>query len=311
MNLSTRQLKAFVAVARLRSFTRAAEEIHISQAGLSLMLRDMETQLDCRLFERTTRAVWLTDGGARLLPVAERMVRELDEVAGELGKLSADAARTLTVAATPLVCASVLPEVCRTMARLHPGVKVVVRDTERGQVESLVASGEVDVGLGVLFTQSAGIHRKPLLKVPLVCVSPRRGEGFPLAPGRRPGTLTWSALKGVPLIALPADNTIQQMVDARLAAIGRGNEPRQTYRSLHTLVAMVDAGYGAAVLPSFVREACGRYEVDVNVLVSPRSLLDFYAVTRKGVLPSPGLAPFLECFVSQMSRYGLPVMRNT
>ena len=65
-------LQAFLAVARLQSVTRAAEQIHLSQAGLSLLLREMETQLGVRLFDRTTRSVTLTEGGRQLQPVAER-----------------------------------------------------------------------------------------------------------------------------------------------------------------------------------------------------------------------------------------------
>lgn len=85
MNLSTRQLRAFLQVARVGNFTRAAEQAHITQAGLSILIREMERQLGCRLFDRTTRVVSLTPAGRRLLPVVERMVTDLDDVAAELG----------------------------------------------------------------------------------------------------------------------------------------------------------------------------------------------------------------------------------
>ena len=63
MNVTTRQFQAFLAVARLASFTRAAEEIFVTQAGLSLMLKDLEAQVGARLFDRTTRSVHLTAAG--------------------------------------------------------------------------------------------------------------------------------------------------------------------------------------------------------------------------------------------------------
>jgi DNA-binding transcriptional LysR family regulator len=68
MNVSTRQLQAFIAIARLGSFTRAAEEVFMTQAGLSLMLKDLEAQVGARLFDRTTRSVRLTVAGETLLP---------------------------------------------------------------------------------------------------------------------------------------------------------------------------------------------------------------------------------------------------
>src|SRR3546814_2043466 len=87
MNFSFRQMRAFLAVARHASLTKAAEQLHISQAGLSAMVRDLETQLDCRLFERTTRAVRLTAAGQSLLPVAQRTVQRSEEHTSELQSL--------------------------------------------------------------------------------------------------------------------------------------------------------------------------------------------------------------------------------
>ncbi|RYD87703.1 MAG: LysR family transcriptional regulator [Sphingobacteriales bacterium] len=156
MNVSTRQLRAFLAVARLQSITRAAEHIHLSQAGLSLLLREMETQLGLRLFDRTTRSVALTEGGRQLLPAAERMLAEWSDITARLDKLSVDVARTLTVAATPLVCSSVMPVVLKTLRQQRPDIAVVVRDVERSQIEALVLSGEVDMALGILFKAGSG-----------------------------------------------------------------------------------------------------------------------------------------------------------
>ena len=85
MNLSTRQMRAFRHVARTGSFTRAAELAHMTQAGLSILVREMERQLGVRLFDRTTRVVQLTAAGRRMAPVAERVLHELDGVTDNLG----------------------------------------------------------------------------------------------------------------------------------------------------------------------------------------------------------------------------------
>src|ERR1700754_4665481 len=87
MNFSMRQLRAFIAVAQHASFTKAAEQFHITQAGLSAMVRELEEQMQCRLFERTTRAVRLTPAGTHLLPIAQRTVRDLGDAAASLATL--------------------------------------------------------------------------------------------------------------------------------------------------------------------------------------------------------------------------------
>ncbi|MCS6763289.1 MAG: LysR family transcriptional regulator [Candidatus Protistobacter heckmanni] len=249
MKISLRQLKAFASIAHWNSFTRAAEELHIIQAGLSGMLRDLETQIGSRLFERTTRAVSLTEAGRALLPVAERAVNDLEEAAARLGELTSQASRSLTVAATPLVCATILPQVFRDLARAHPEIRLAVKDAERPSIQSIVETGSADLGLGILLPQSSGLERRLLGRLRLVYVSPAREPG-----GGKDG-LCWSALRGLPLIGLAPDNPIQEVIDAQLQAIGRHNEQRPTFNNLQTLLGMVEAGMGSAILPSFVQPA--------------------------------------------------------
>jgi DNA-binding transcriptional LysR family regulator len=303
MNVSTRQLQAFLAVARLQSVTRAAEQIHLSQAGLSLLLREMESQLGVRLFDRTTRSVTLTEGGRQLLPVAERVLREWAEVSGRLHKLSVDVARSLTVAATPLVCSSVMPVVLKALHRSHPDIEVVVRDVERSQIEALVLSREVDMALGILFKAGSGIRRQRLLSLPLVCVSPREWPGAGKVRRLPRGRVGWADLAELPLIGLPVANPIQQLIDLRLREIGRANESRTTFNNLHSVVAMVEAGYGAAVMPAFVQGACSRYAVNVAVMSGPEVPLDFFAITRQGTQASDAARAFLAAFTAQLREY--------
>ncbi len=304
MNVSTRQLQAFLAVARLHSITRAAEHIHISQAGLSLLLREMESQLGVRLFDRTTRSVSLTEGGRQLVPVAERMLAEWSDITSRLDKLSVDVARTLSVAATPLVCSSVMPVVLKALQQTRPDIAVQARDVERSQIESLVLSGEVDMALGILVKAGSGIRRQRLLSLPLVCVSPREWAlgASPSRPARR-SQVAWADLASVPLIGLPVANPIQQLIDLRLREIGRANEARTTFNNLHSVVAMVEAGYGAAVMPAFVQGACSRYAVNVSVMTGPEVPLDFYAVTRKGAEVTDAARAFVSAFTAQLREY--------
>ncbi|MCJ0764031.1 LysR family transcriptional regulator [Variovorax terrae] len=70
MNLNGRQLLAFLEISRLKSFAKAAERIHLSPSGMSMLVKELEDQVGARLFERTTRSVTLTDAGRRLMPAA-------------------------------------------------------------------------------------------------------------------------------------------------------------------------------------------------------------------------------------------------
>jgi DNA-binding transcriptional LysR family regulator len=295
LSLSLRQLRAFVTIARVQSFTRAAEQLHITQPGLSGMVRDIEQQLDCRLFERTTRAVALTEHGLAFLPVATRVLADLDAAAASLGQLSAEGRRRLVVGATPVVASSILPQACQAFALTHPGVQVQVHDIDRAQVHAGVQNSELDAGFGVFLDAASGVRRTPLLDTELVLVQ-RAGE-------RGAGPVRWSELQGgAPLLSLPHRNPIQKLVDARVKNDAPG-ESRQVFNQLHTALAMVEAGMGRAVLPSFVAAAARRYAVVLRPIVRPRVPLEFYEITRAGAPRNALLEEFGRCLVAVMKQH--------
>jgi DNA-binding transcriptional LysR family regulator len=311
MNLSQRQIRAFLAIARLQSFTRAAEQLHITQAGLSSMLRDVEAQLDCRLFDRTTRAVSLTPAGRAFVPVATRVLAELDGAAAALGRLSESRQQTLSVGATPLVASCLLPAACEAFSRTHPGVMVEVHDLDRAQIQDRVQEAQIDVGYGVFLQAASGIRRQPLLKTDLVLVSRKATQVTKTAKttrtpkaaaSRTPRGVAWRDLDGVALVCLPIDNPIQQLVDSHLTAIGRGNEPRRAFNHLHTVLAMVEAGAGSAILPSFVAAAASRYALNLVPLADPLVSLEFFEITKKGGEVMPATQAFSQCVVAAMAQ---------
>jgi DNA-binding transcriptional LysR family regulator len=303
MNISLRQLKAFLQVARLGNFTRAAEQMHITQAGLSIMMRELEAQLDCRLFDRTTRIVSLTAAGEQFLPVAARTLADLESSAAQLGAITERARQTLLVGATPLISSNVLPAVCQAFRIANPEVNVKLVDTDRGQLQTLVEQGELDFGLGAFFKPTAGIELTPLFPFQLMWISPgadTKGSGQPT------GSMPWEALVEVQLIGLPAENRIQQFIENHLAAIGRAHEERLTFNNFETLIAMVAAGVGTAIVPSYAMAACRRHRVRTALLDEPATPLNFYRVTKRGRCAANAMAAFTEAFIAAATNLDLP-----
>ncbi|MEZ7829010.1 LysR family transcriptional regulator, partial [Brachymonas denitrificans] len=89
MNVTLRQLRAFVAVARTGSFTLAAESLFITQSALSGLIKELEQALGLRLFDRSTRRLQLSDAGSDLVTHIEKILLDLDGVIDEVGKLKA------------------------------------------------------------------------------------------------------------------------------------------------------------------------------------------------------------------------------
>lgn len=275
MNLSQRQMLAFLEVARLGSFTRAAERLHISQSGLSAAMRDLEYQLDCRLFDRTTRSVSLTAAGLQLVPVASRVLAELDSVSDTINQLSTRARQVITVGATPIIAASIMPPACQAFSRLHPEINIQLRDVSRQQIQDGVASGTLDAGFGAFFKPASGIERTIIAGFSMAYISRGKTRG-------KPTEMSWKDLRDKPLISLPPLNPVQQLIEKQLKKIGRGDEHRPVYENFQTMLAMVEAGFGEAILPSFIARACQRFDVSMSLLVNPVVSVDFCQITKKG-----------------------------
>ncbi|VVD82426.1 LysR family transcriptional regulator [Pandoraea iniqua] len=280
MNISLRQLKAFVLVATLGNFTRAAERLHITQAGLSVMMREIETQLGSRLFDRTTRSVTLTQAGHALLPVASAAVGQLDAVAGEIAAFGQVARKTLRIAATPLVSSHLMPEWFGAFASAHPDVDLRLVEAELAQVHALVEQGEADLGFGFFTKASHGIERTLLQSFRLMRVTAAGKRALSRKTAK--DGITWDDLRDEKLISLPPDNPIQQLVETHLARIGRADEPRAVFRRFETLIGMAEAGLGAAIVPTFTLPACRARAVRWDVLTSPEVALGFHRIVKRG-----------------------------
>jgi DNA-binding transcriptional LysR family regulator len=264
------------------------------------MMRELETQLGTRLFDRTTRMVNMTAAGEKLLPVAQATVDRLEQVAAEIGDIDKTARRTLRVAATPMVSSSLLPAVFGTFRQKYPDLTLQLQDADLSRVHALVESGKVDFGLGFFFKAARGIERTLLCSFPLMRVTQQRGSR---PQGPQPvGRVAWSSLKDEPLIGLPYDNPIQQFVDSHLLKIGRGNEDRLSFRYFDTLIGMVAAGMGSTVIPSVALLACHHHRVATDILVEPEESVGFYRITKRGRAKSELMTEFSQTLVSLLPR---------
>src|SRR6266550_1994876 len=136
MNITSRQLKAFLLTAQHQSFSRAAEQLFITQSGMSVLVRELEAQLGFRLFDRTTRRVTLTEFGVKFLPIADRSVLELEAAAANIGRSATEADRHLSIGATPLVAAGLLPPAIAAYAKRKPELVCNYLETQIAMVES-------------------------------------------------------------------------------------------------------------------------------------------------------------------------------
>jgi LysR family transcriptional regulator, carnitine catabolism transcriptional activator len=250
MEFSSRQLRAFLLVAQHRSFSRAAEALYITPSGLSVLIREFESQLGFRLFHRTTRHVGLTTHGSQLLGVVRHSMGKLDSTVSRVRRMVTDASMSLNIGAPPLIAANVLPEAIKEFRSHRPDIHIQVFDVGGDALTKMVETGKLDMSLGGFFTPTAGIRRKPLFRFSLMVIRPDND------PTLRRTSTTWSALKGERLISLTPGQLVQQFIDKHLARNRVVLHPCAVFNYLDTQIAMVEAGEGVAIIPSFVLPAC-------------------------------------------------------
>lgn len=145
VDLDTRLLRAFVAVAGELSFTRAAERLTLAQQALSAQVQQLEARLGVRLFDRTTRRVALTPAGELLLPHARAVLEALEAGVGELEAARRAAGATLRVGLAATSMVPLTSETMRRFAELHPGVRLVVSNAGLDWPAAGLEDGSVDV----------------------------------------------------------------------------------------------------------------------------------------------------------------------
>lgn len=247
--MELRHLRYFVAVAEELNFTRAAALLHIGQPPLSMQIRDLESELGLRLFERTQRRVALTPAGQCFLEHAYRIlggVREAVEAAqraarGELGEL-----RVGFTSSLPFT--DLLPDALHAYRRRYPAVRLHLREMFTPDQFGAIARGELDVGFVRLQGGRApgGIALREIARNPLRLVV---NAGHRLAGA---GAVSLAELRDEDFISFPADVGTDLPAVLRGLCRQAGFEPRivQMAREATTQIGLVAAGLGVAVLPA-------------------------------------------------------------
>ncbi|MDE1179744.1 LysR family transcriptional regulator [Paraburkholderia sp.] len=245
MNVSLHQLKVFVAVARERSFTRAAREFELTQSAVSRCIRELEDALEIKLFDRTTRHVELTHAGASLECRIGRLLDEIDLTLHEERTGHEGHSGVVMVASNPVLSTSWIPDCLARCAATFPHLTVCMKDQPQAAVLEAVERGEVDFGV-VSIAQPVNpesLHAQLLFSTSLCAVMPSTHRLS------WSGSLSWTALDDVTLVTLNEDSGTRSPFDSALAKHGLERRPVQRLGHAAAVLRLVEVGLGIGVLP--------------------------------------------------------------
>jgi len=242
--MEIRQLKAFVAITETGTFTAGAARVHITQAAISMQIRQLEIETGAQLFVRGPRRVILTEAGEQLLERVRRILREHDAALEELAALTgAHRGRLRIGSASAGVSADPLPQILRELRKQHSGVEVsVASGTSRELVQQILA-GELDAAFVSLPVEARGIQTEMLSEDYLVAVASPRHR---LAKQK---VVDAFALAGEKLILGEAGGNTRRLIDQFFAQAGVTPKIVMELSRLAAIKRMVEEDMGVGIVP--------------------------------------------------------------
>jgi DNA-binding transcriptional LysR family regulator len=302
--LDTHRLRLLREFAERGTIAAAAAALGYTPSAVSQQLAALEREAGAVLLDRTARAAELTDAGRRLVEHAELILAMVEAAEADIS--AAGPTGRVTVTAFPTAAVAFGPALVRRV-RAHPGLTLLLRETQGEEGLRLVRSGEVDVALvadwsGRMTSAGPGdsgvLRFFRLLRDPMMLVLPR---GHPAADPGKPVDL--DMLRDEPWLAAPVGEPSRQAVDRLLASTGGMPPAPWEFEGLSTILSLVARGIGIAALPRLTL-AVGDRRVTVRELPGPGQARDVYAVARASSIRRPSVAVILAALDAAAERLG-------
>lgn len=284
------KLRYFYEAGRMLNLTRAAQNLYISQPALSKHIADLEQDLGVRLFVRTNRNLVLTQGGEALMKECAHLFAGEDEIYRRVRAAAERGSGSLKLAFMGIDAAYRIPDLLTELERGWPHITVDTRRLNWDLVYEAVESGEVDVGLKLSSCESYPEHIGR-------CVLREGNVAAVLPAGHRlagVGVLRVEQLRDEPFVFLTKDESVIPHDHALRLCREAGFTPNivASYPNVETVVMMVRAGAGVALLSPFAPLNGLSGVVCVPLSVSPEVSLDL--LWRKDN-SNPAIRPLVEC----------------
>jgi DNA-binding transcriptional LysR family regulator len=239
-----RQLRAFVAIAESGTFTAGALRVHVTQAAISMQIRQLETEIGAKVFVRAPRHVILTEAGEQLLRRARHILREHDAALDEIAELAgAERGRLRIGSASAMVLTEQLPSILKELRKQHPAADISVTSGTSEVLVDQILAGEVDVAFVSLPVDVRGIKTERLSEDQLVAIASPRHK---LAKQK---TISAYTLAGERLILGERGGNTRRLIDQFFAQAGVSLRVAMELSRQQAIKRMVEEDMGVGIVP--------------------------------------------------------------
>ncbi len=294
--MELRHLAYFMNVARQKSFTRAAQLLHIAQPSLSQQIQQLEQELGVTLIKRTKRSVQLTAAGEALLRHAEHITAAVEQARHEMQEYAHTSRGSIVMGTLTSLNVLQLPTLLRQFRERFTGIDIILREETTECLGDLLRAGQIDVGLvctinrtmPALFADPFFATEEVFCEELVVIVSSNH-----VLAGQR--TITMEALRDHPFIALKPGSGLRHALTVLSHAAGF--IPYIAYESgdMNTICALATEGLGAAIVPRSVAESQGS-GLSLIPFEAPSPYRSVLLVWPNGRVLSPSTEAWLSFF---------------
>ncbi|CAI8857247.1 Uncharacterized HTH-type transcriptional regulator YcgK [Brevibacillus sp. IT-7CA2] len=291
--MELRQIRYVLAVAEERSFSRAANRLHLAQPSLSQQIAKLEKILGVSLFHRLPQHVELTDAGQRFIQVAQTLVDMSEGLEREMRAYAIGESGKLLVGSLPITGAYVLPRVLPTFTKQFPGVELQLMEETSSHLEQLLVRGKIDVSLLTMPISDPSLEIIPAINEEIFLAVP---ANHPLAKRKE---VDLAEVADQPFILLKEGQGFRT-ISLRLCEQA-GFRPRIVFESsnIQTAQSLVAAGMGLSFAPKMITLAPGTIEPPIYVRIKTKPSRTLVVAYRKDKPLSRPAEAFVQCLIEQ------------
>jgi DNA-binding transcriptional LysR family regulator len=292
--VTLQQLAYFVALADVGSFTGAADSLRVAQPTLSRQVKALEDELGSPLVQRTRHALVLTPAGEAVLPLARRMLADMESARTAVAELVGLQRGRVRVGATPSLCIGVMADVLRTFHKRHPAIALELAEGGSQLLVESLQHNEIDVALVVVPADGLdpGLELTPVLRERLSVASPSAER-----PPSKRGSMTVRELGRRSLVVPRRGYDVREVTLAACAEAGVAPRFAVEGGEMDAVLRLVEAGTGVAVVPDIV--FAGRPRL-LRTALTPALYRTVALARRADLVPSQAAQAFRDTLLEHL-----------
>jgi LysR family carnitine catabolism transcriptional activator len=250
MNVTVKQIRIFIEVARQLSFAAAAKHLHLSQPAISLAIQNLEQHVGGKLFDRNTRHLELTPEGQLFYPTAAALLNQWSDALEDVNNLFTLQRGKLNMAVMPSFAANDLPDIVACYHQQYPNINLAIENIVMDQAIDKVRKGRCELAVIFAGQNMQGVNFTPLFSDQFMLISAPSDHSGVQKSSKAPDLKT---LHGKPMIVMDKDSSVRRWVDDAMKTESIQPQIVAEVNQLETLGRLVAKGLGVGVVPNLCR----------------------------------------------------------